>query len=57
MAFLIVVWVSRKSGGLGRSKIPTILDKIVKDATMYFLVIFGSQLLVESFILFAPVSH
>ena len=36
---------------------PTILDKIVKDATVYFLVIFGSQLLVECFILFAPVSR
>ena len=36
---------------------PTILDTIVKDATMYFLVIFGSQLIVECFILFAPVSH
>jgi len=35
---------------------PTILNKIVEDATVYFLVIFGSQLLVECFILFAPVS-
>lgn len=39
-----------------RLKVPTILDNIVKDATVYFLVIFGTQVLVECFVLFAPVS-
>ena len=34
-----------------------ILTRIVKDAVVYFSVIFGSQLIVECFILFAPVSH
>lgn len=56
MAFLTVVWVSRKRPGMKRLKVPTILDNIVKDATAYFLVIFGTQVLVECFVLFAPVS-
>ena len=57
LAFAIVVWESRRRGSLGRSDIPTILDNIVKDATVYFLVIFGSHLVAECCILFAPVSR
>ncbi|KAF9649416.1 hypothetical protein BDM02DRAFT_3128379 [Thelephora ganbajun] len=57
LAFVIVIWASRRPGGLGRSKIPTILDRIVRDATMYFLVIFTSHLVVECFILFAPPTY
>lgn len=57
LAFLIVVWVGRKGRGSARYRIPTILDKIVRDATVYFLVLFTSHLVVEFFIIFAPVSH
>lgn len=56
LVFLIIVWVGRKSAGFRQSKVPSILDKIIKDATLYFLVIFTSHLLVECFVLFAPVS-
>ncbi|KAF9781666.1 hypothetical protein BJ322DRAFT_1111592 [Thelephora terrestris] len=57
LAFLIIIWVGRKSSNLRGSKFPSILDKIVKDATLYFLVIFTSHLLVECFLLFAPTTY
>lgn len=55
LAFLIIFWVGRQSVGYRVSKIPSILDRIVKDATVYFLVIFTSHLIVEGFLIFAPV--
>ena len=56
LAFLIIIWVGRKATGFRGSSIPSILDRIVKDATLYFLVIFTSHLIVEGFLIFAPVS-
>jgi len=57
LAFLIIAWVGRTSTGLRQSKVPSILDRIVKDATLYFVVIFTSHLLVECFVLFAPKTY
>ena len=57
LVFLIIIWVGRRSRGLGPPGTRTILDKIVRDGTVYFLVIFTSHLVVECFILFASVSH
>ena len=57
LVFLIVIWVGYRSGGFGRPGMPTILDRIVKDATVYFMVIFTSHFVLECFILFADVSH
>lgn len=43
--------------GLIRARgVPSLLDRIVRDATMYFVVIFTSHLLLVLFELFAPVS-
>ena len=36
--------------------VPSILGRIVGDATTYFLIIFASQIFVISFEIFAPVS-
>jgi len=57
LVFLIIVWVGRRPGGIRQPGIPSILDNIVKDSTIYFLVMFTSHLIVEFFILFASVSH
>ena len=37
--------------------VPSLLDRIVEDATTYFLIIFVSQIFVISFEIFANVSH
>lgn len=43
--------------GLARARgVPSLLDRIVRDATKYFLVIFTSHLLLVFFELLAPVS-
>lgn len=43
--------------GLIRARgVPSLLDRIVQDSTMYFLAIFTSHLLLVFFELFAPVS-
>lgn len=36
--------------------IPSILDTILRDATVYFIFMFASQLLFQLFLFFAPVS-
>jgi len=56
VAFSIIVY-SMKWRGLTRAQgVPSLLDKIVRDATMYFVVIFTSHLLLVFFEFFAPVS-
>ena len=56
VAFLLIVY-SARFRGLGRTYGgPSLLDRILQDATLYFLAIFTSQLLVVLFELFAPVS-
>jgi len=55
-AFLIVVY-SAKNRRLSRAiGVPSLLDKILQDATIYFLVIFTSHLLLIFFEFLAPVS-
>jgi len=36
--------------------IPSILETVLRDATVYYTFVFVCQLLVEFFLLFAPVS-
>ena len=56
VAFSIIVY-STKWRGLTRARgVPSLLDKIVRDATLYFVVIFTSHLLLVLFEFFAPVS-
>ena len=55
-AFIIVVHSARDRGGMRAKGVPSLLDRIVEDATMYFLIIFISQIFVISFEIFAPVS-
>lgn len=57
LVFVIIIWVGRRSTGFTRSHVPSILDRIVRDATMYFLVIFTSHLIVECFLVFAPKTY
>ena len=55
--FLIILATAggrRTSRSLGISKI---LDAIVRDATVYFLLIVASQLVLYFFLFFAPVSY
>ena len=55
LAFLAVVFYA-KSVTLKGHKMPFILRAIVKDATVYFFVIFTSHFLLETFLLFVNVS-
>lgn len=57
LAFLMVIWEGLRTGGFGRLGFTMLFDKIVEDATVYFLVMFSSHLLVEFCVLFAPVSR
>ena len=54
-AFLIIIYSAKRQGLVGVHGVPTILDKILQDATMYFLVIFTGHLFVIFFEIFAPV--
>ena len=57
LAFLIIVWCAVKRRARGHlDGMSSLLDKIVRDATTYFLVIFTSHLLLILFEFFAPVS-
>ena len=49
--------MARRTAGFTVAGIPSLLDRIVKDATIYFLVIFTSHVVVEGFLIFGPVSH
>jgi hypothetical protein len=55
-AFLIIVFSVKRRARGHTFGVPSLLDRIVRDATMYFLVIFSSHLLLILFELFAPVS-
>ena len=55
---LIFVTARAKTPRASRhSGFPSILGIIVRDATLYFIIMFLGQLLLESFLLFAPVCH
>jgi len=55
-AFLIIIYSARHRGLMRAHGVKSLLDKIVEDATVYFLIIFISQLLVVFFQFLAPVS-
>jgi len=55
-AFLIIVNSARNRGFSRASGVPNLLDKILQEATVYFLAIFTSHLLLIFFEFFAPVS-
>ena len=55
-AFLIVVYSARYRGLMRARGVQSLLDTIVEDAIVYFLLIFICQLLVIFFEFFAPVS-
>jgi len=55
-AFLIIVYSGRHRGLSCFSGVPSILDKIVRDSTIYFLVLFTSHSLTVLFLFVAPVS-
>ena len=58
LALLIILYsAKRHSGGLSRiGGVPSLLDKIRQDATIYFLILSTGHLLLLFFQIFAPVS-
>ena len=59
LALLIIVYsAKRRQGGLARvGGMPSLLEKILKDATTYFLVLSTGHLLLVLFQVLAPVSN
>ena len=55
-AFLIIVYSAKHRGLMRAHGVPSLLDRIVEDATVYFLIMFTGQLLVLFFEFLAPVS-
>lgn len=55
LAFLTILVTAKRYGATLHSTIPTIMDVILRDATLYFLFILVFQLLLESFLFAAPV--
>ena len=59
LALLIIVYSAKRHGG-GLTRVggaPNLLDKILQDATIYFLVLSTGHLLFLFFQIFAPVSN
>ena len=57
LALLIIVYYAKRYGGLSRDgSVPSLLDKILQDATIYFLFLSTAHLLFLFFQIFAPVS-
>jgi hypothetical protein len=61
LALLIIVYsAKRRNGGRGLARVggvPSLLDKILQDATTYFLVLSTGHFFLLFFELFAPVSE
>jgi len=55
-AFFIVVYSARHRSRMRARGVQSLLDTIVEDATVYFLLIFTGHILVILFEFFAPVS-
>jgi len=55
LAFLSILVTARRSGRIRLPGIPSILDAVVRDSTLYFILIFFFQILSQLFVLFAPV--
>ena len=57
LALLIIVYSAKRYGRLAHaSGIPSLLNRICQDATVYFLVLSTNHIIFLSFELFAPVS-
>ena len=56
LGFLIIVYSAKRQGPARAQGVPSLLDRILRDATTYFLAIFAGQLLAIFFEIFAPVS-
>ena len=56
LSFLIIVYLAKRRGLARAQGGPSLLDKILQDATTYFFAIFVGQLLAVFFIIFASVS-
>ena len=56
LSFFIIAYSARRRGLAHAQGGSSLLDKILRDATMYFLAIFTGQLLTIFFEIFAPVS-
>ena len=54
-AFLIILITAKRHGRDRHPGISSILDAILREATLYFLFIFASHFLFELFLFFAPV--
>ena len=55
-AFFAIIYSAKSLGHMRAQGVPSLVGRIVGDATTYFLIIFTSQILVISFEIFAPVS-
>lgn len=55
LAFSIIFFAAKRSGPDGYQGIPSILDIILRDATLYFISVFICQSVLEFFLLLAPV--
>jgi choline-glycine betaine transporter len=54
-AFLIILVTAKRQGRNRHPGISSILDTILREATLYFLLMFASQFLFVMFLFFAPV--
>ena len=55
-AFLIILVTAKRQGRNRHPGISSILDTVLREATLYFLLMFASQFLFVMFLFFAPVS-
>ena len=56
LAFLVIIHLALKSG-THQSKLPSLFRTMAQDATLYFLVIFSSHLLLMMTLIFGSVRH
>jgi hypothetical protein len=54
---VIILVTAKRMGTVRYPGIPSILDIILQDATLYFVFMFACQTLFEMFLFFAPVGH
>ena len=57
LAFFIIVYSARRTCRIRVDGVPSLLDKILQDATTHFMVLYAGHLFLLFFRLFAPVSN
>lgn len=55
-AFVIILLAARSRGRGGYPGVPSIMDTVLRDATMYFMLMFLGQIMSEMFTIFIAVS-